>query len=74
MSVELFIAIRKLNGLTQYAMAERVGISRGYIAKIEGMYAPYPEFLNDRLRQEFGAAYVAQVSELTRAKLATDNR
>jgi transcriptional regulator with XRE-family HTH domain len=54
MNAKILRAVRQVNGLNQYEMASRLGISRSYLAKIEAGYSDYPTHLTSKVVNEFG--------------------
>lgn len=66
MDCKLFIAIRKLNGLNQYGMADKLGISRSLVAKIEIGERRIEAGLAAKVKEAFGEDYVEKVKELTK--------
>jgi len=60
-NVEVIVVIRKLAGLTQYTFAERLGVSRSLVARVENFDYPINDNMINAIKREFGAEYVEQV-------------
>jgi DNA-binding XRE family transcriptional regulator len=54
MDAKLIKAIRNVNGLTQYEMAERIGVSRSVLSKIEIDAYPISAKVKASINAEFG--------------------
>ncbi|WP_375373420.1 helix-turn-helix transcriptional regulator [Cytobacillus oceanisediminis] len=69
MGAKVFIALRKMNGLTQFEMAELLGVSRALIAIIETNRQPISRNLERKVIDVFG---IHQISVIQLALQAID--
>lgn len=61
MDAKVFVALRKLNGLSQFEVAEMLGVSRALIAIIETERQPISRNLERRIKQVFGIQQISVV-------------
>jgi DNA-binding XRE family transcriptional regulator len=54
MDAKLIQTVRKVNGLNQYEMAARIGVSRSVVSKIEINAYPISEKVKASINREFG--------------------
>jgi transcriptional regulator with XRE-family HTH domain len=54
MDAKLIKTIRKVNGLNQYEMADRIGVSRSVLSKIEIDAYPISPKVKAKVTEEFG--------------------
>lgn len=67
MERQLFVNIRRLSGLNQYEMADKLGVSRSLVAKMEiGNRSVDPKIVT-KVNQIYGAEYVTQVEDVMKA-------
>ena len=66
MNPKLFRTLRKINGLTQLELAERLNVSPSLITKIETGARKCAPKLSEKVVEEFGVEQVSQVAELTK--------
>ncbi|MCQ6274732.1 helix-turn-helix transcriptional regulator [Bacillus sp. V3B] len=66
MNARLFTTIRKVNGLSQHEMAERLQVSPSLVAKIETGERRCLSKLAEKVVEEFGAEHISKVAELTK--------
>lgn len=64
MNVETFAAVRKLSGLTQRQLADRLGVSQQMIGYIETRQRGLSESMQAKMYGEFGRDYIEQVAQL----------
>lgn len=65
MSIETFVAVRKMRGLTQTEYGKSLGISRGMVACIETGKRNLTDTTASKVRQVYGNEFVEQVRKLT---------
>lgn len=63
MTIETFVAVRKMRGLTQTEYGKEIGISRGMVACIETGKRNLTDTTKSKVRQVFGDEFVDQVAK-----------
>lgn len=61
MDAKVFVALRKLNGLSQVEAAKLLGVSRALIAIIETERQPISYRLEQRIKEVFGIQQISVV-------------
>lgn len=61
MDAKVFVALRKLNGLSQVEAAKLLGVSRALIAIIETERQPISHRLKQRIEEVFGIQQISVV-------------
>jgi transcriptional regulator with XRE-family HTH domain len=66
MNSRLVRMLRQINDISQYELADRLGCSRGLIARIETDRLPVSRRLEHRINDNFGASHVDKVRQAMR--------
>lgn len=66
MNGKLFATVRKVNGLTQTEMAQRLNVSRSLIQKVEADERRIKPYLEAKIYIEFGTDHVDEVKRITK--------
>ncbi|MCM3732734.1 helix-turn-helix domain-containing protein [Fictibacillus nanhaiensis] len=68
MTIETFVAVRKMRGLSQTEYGKALGISRGMVACIETGKRNLTDTTKSKVHQVFGNEFVEQVRRLTEGR------